>query len=54
MFSKETYIRRRARLQQLVGEGVIILMGNNESPMIDFYRSSQVFSESECKGTTFF
>ena len=22
--------------------------------MIDFYRSSQVFSESECKGTTFF
>ena len=32
MFSKETYIRRRARLQQLVGEGVIILMGNNESP----------------------
>ena len=32
MFSKETYIRRRARLQELVGEGVIILMGNNESP----------------------
>lgn len=32
MFSKETYINRRARLQQLVSEGVIILMGNNESP----------------------
>ncbi len=32
MFSKETYIRRRARLQELVGKGVIILMGNNESP----------------------
>ena len=32
MFSKETYIRRRARLQQLVGDGIIILMGNNESP----------------------
>ena len=32
MFSKETYIRRRARLQELVGDGVIILMGNNESP----------------------
>lgn len=32
MFSKETYIRRRARLQELVGNGVIILMGNNESP----------------------
>ena len=32
MFSKETYMRRRARLQELVGDGVIILMGNNESP----------------------
>ena len=32
MFSKETYIRRRAELKQLVGEGVIVLFGNNESP----------------------
>ena len=32
MFSKETYINRRARLKELVGEGVIILFGNNESP----------------------
>ena len=32
MFSKETYIRRRAELKELVGNGVIILFGNNESP----------------------
>ena len=32
MFSKETYIRRRAELKQLVGEGVIVLFGNNEAP----------------------
>ena len=32
MFRKETYIRRRAELKQLVGEGVVVLFGNNESP----------------------
>ena len=32
MFSKETYIRRRAELKELVGNGVVILFGNNESP----------------------
>ena len=32
MFSKETYIRRRQELKRLVGEGVIVLFGNNESP----------------------
>ena len=32
MFSKETYIRRRAELKKLVGQGVIVLFGNNESP----------------------
>ena len=32
MFSKETYIRRRAELKKLVGEGVIIFFGNNEAP----------------------
>ena len=32
MFSKETYIRRRATLKSLVGEGIIIFFGNNESP----------------------
>ncbi len=32
MFSKDTYIRRRQELKKLVGEGVIILFGNNESP----------------------
>jgi len=32
MFSKETYVRRRAELKELVGNGVIILFGNNEAP----------------------
>ena len=32
MFSKETYIRRRAELKKQVGQGVIILFGNNEAP----------------------
>ena len=32
MFSKDTYIRRRAELKQLVGEGLIVLFGNNDSP----------------------
>ena len=32
MFSKETYISRRNELKQLVGKGIIILFGNNESP----------------------
>ncbi len=32
MFSKETYIRRRQELKKLVGQGVIILFGNNEAP----------------------
>ena len=32
MFSKETYINRRAELKKLVKSGGIILFGNNESP----------------------
>ncbi|WP_091854052.1 aminopeptidase P family protein [Prevotella communis] len=32
MFEKKTYIRRRAQLKKLVGEGVVVLFGNNESP----------------------
>ena len=32
MFTKETYIKRRQELKKLVGDGVIILFGNNESP----------------------
>ena len=33
LFPKNTYVERRARLRQLVGHGLIVLMGNNESPM---------------------
>ncbi len=32
MFDKQTYIRRRSELKQLVQKGVIIFFGNNESP----------------------
>ena len=32
MFSKETYVSRRAELKKLVKSGVIILFGNNNSP----------------------
>ena len=32
MFSKDTYIQRRKELKQLVGNGLIVLFGNNEAP----------------------
>jgi len=32
MFDKSIYIARRERLKQLVGEGLVLLFGNNESP----------------------
>ena len=32
MFSKDTYISRRKRLSELVGSGIILLLGNNDSP----------------------
>lgn len=33
MFAKETYIQRRKKLKETVGKGIILLLGNNESPM---------------------
>ncbi|MGI6241971.1 MAG: aminopeptidase P family protein [Prevotella sp.] len=32
MFSKETYVSRRAELKKLVKSGIIVLFGNNDSP----------------------
>lgn len=32
MFDKQTYVNRRAKLRNLVKDGIIILFGNNESP----------------------
>ena len=32
MFDKATYVNRRAKLKELVKDGIIILFGNNESP----------------------
>jgi len=33
MFSKETYILRREKLRKSIGSGLILLLGNDESPM---------------------
>lgn len=33
MFNKETYINRRQNLKEAVREGIILFMGNEESPM---------------------
>ncbi len=33
MFSKETYVGRRAELRKLVKNGIVILFGNNDSPV---------------------
>jgi len=33
MFAKETYIQRRKKLKNSVGSGMILLLGNSESPM---------------------
>ena len=33
LFDKQTYTERRARLRQQVGSGIILLPGNNDSPM---------------------
>ena len=32
MFSKQTYIERRNELKKLVGNGIIVIFGNNEAP----------------------
>ena len=32
MFRKETYVQRRNELKKLIGSGVILIFGNNESP----------------------
>lgn len=33
MFSKETYVNRRATLRTLLNDGIVLLFGNNDSPM---------------------
>ena len=32
MFKKDTYLERRAKLRALVGDGLVIIFGNNEAP----------------------
>ena len=31
MFSKETYMARRAKLKQTIGSGLLLFLGNDES-----------------------
>ena len=45
MFKKETYITRRNELKKLVGEGIIILFGNNESPANGPYNGYDPFRQ---------
>ena len=33
LFSQQTYVQRREELRRLVGTGLILLPGNNDSPM---------------------
>ena len=33
MFDKNIYISRRKKLKELVGDGLILIIGNSESPM---------------------
>lgn len=33
LFSKETYVARRRKLRELIGDGLILLFGNNDSPV---------------------
>ena len=33
LFSKDTYTGRRAELRRLVGHGLIVVFGNNDSPL---------------------
>lgn len=45
MFKKEAYITRRNELKKLVGEGIIILFGNNESPANGPYNGYDPFRQ---------
>ena len=33
LFSQQTYVERRKQLRELVGDGIVIIFGNNNSPM---------------------
>ena len=45
MFGKKTYIDRRNELKKLVGEGIIILFGNNDSPANGPYNGYDPFRQ---------
>ena len=46
MFSKDTYIARRAKLKQTVGSGLLLFLGNDESGMNYAYNTYQFRQDS--------
>ena len=47
MFSKDTYISRRKRLADLVGNGLVIFMGNNDAPC-NYPANTYKFRQDSC------
>ena len=47
MFSKDTYVSRRKRLSELVGNGLVIFMGNNDSPC-NYPANTYKFRQDSC------
>lgn len=47
LFSKQTYIERRRKLRELVGSGLILLFGNNDSPN-NYPANAYKFRQDSC------
>lgn len=48
MFAKSIYVARRQELRKLVGKGLIVLLGNNESPANGPYNYYYPFRQDSC------
>lgn len=48
MFDKQTYIRRRTQLKKEVGNGIIVLFGNNDSPANGPFNGYHPFRQDSC------
>ena len=47
LFSKQTYVERRRKLRELVGSGLILLFGNNDSPN-NYPANAYKFRQDSC------
>ncbi len=47
MFAKETYIQRRKRLSELVGSGLVVILGNNDAPC-NYPANTYKFRQDSC------